>query len=585
MRIFDSAVTWKCPHGQWMSDGAVYSDFDNCAYDCLPGTYGDSPDLTAPDQCTACPAGTTSPAGSSSKDDCTCPVGSYWKTADECELCPTGTTSSVSDATACTCPLLRYWSKPDECSVCPEGKSSYAVDASECVCPPGTFDALVMDKCEECDALVMDCIGQGFTVATLPVKPSYWRPSNTSLAVGPCYTEGVCMGATPATNSSSSRRHLAEALTLQSSDTYGDGLCRAGHSGPFCEVCLPNYYKQADKLCYDCDSAEGNVGANIAVSVTLVVGVLAIVLIFLCRGRKTAVAELLAGDVTEEGLESKVTEINKGRGQKKSRQAALALKFIGARTRLKIFMSLLQVMSSLGTVFEIAFPPVFSGVMKWIGVLQLDIFTALPLNCVITNGSFHTTLLLQTLVPLGIMLLLGSLGALLLRAGDNKTQKGASRAVLGNILLNFVFFILFFIYPSVSKAIFSTFQCKDIGDGTRYLRADLSINCASPAHVSMMAYAGVMLVIYPFGAPLLYAYLLLRQHGKQLFRLRSIEILRIELAKEAIASDDYDRLAGKSSLNHREDVQSRIDALEAEEKVLTDQLPGYIRTLSGSGAF
>ena len=54
-----------------------------------------------------------------------------------------------------------------------------------------------------------------------------------------------------------------------------------------------------------------------------------------------------------------------------SRQARIGIKLVGARVRLKIFMSLIQVMSSLGTVFEIGFPPIFAGVMKWIGVLQV----------------------------------------------------------------------------------------------------------------------------------------------------------------------------------------------------------------------
>ena len=157
------SLTWKCPLGKWMSEGPVYADFDGCAYDCLPGTYGASQLLTAPDECTACPAGTTSAAGSSSKGDCTCPAG-------------------------------RYWEDPDTCSVCPEGKSSYVADATECVCPVNFF-ADAYGFCVECDATQMACNVNGVTVATLPVKPSFWRMSNTSLAVEKCYTDGACTGA------------------------------------------------------------------------------------------------------------------------------------------------------------------------------------------------------------------------------------------------------------------------------------------------------------------------------------------------------------------------------------------------------
>lgn len=424
-------------------------------------------------------------------------------------------------------------------------------------------------------------------MATLPVKPGHWRVDNTSLAVGRCYTEGVCLGAIASNTSSVSGRRLSETPTLQSSDTYGDALCQTGHSGPYCEVCLPNYYKEADQLCYDCDAARGNVNTNIGITVALVVGMLSVILISLCRGRDTAIAEILAsdlGDMTEDGIKAKAEEMATGGGVRQmSWQARIGIKLVGARVRLKIFLSLIQVMSAIGTVFEIRFPPVFSNVMKWIGVLQLDVFATLPLDCV-TTSSFHVVFLLKTLVPLGIMLILGVLGALLIRGGDKETKKGASRIVLGNILLNLLFFILFLIYPSVSKSAFSAFQCKDVGDGTHYLRADLSIDCASPSHIYMMVYAGIMLAIYPFGVPLIYAYLLFFQHGKQLFRLRTIEILAVKLAEGGEANDGYDRLAGKASIHHREDAQPLIDKLEAEKQALRNNLPGYIQTLSGSGA-
>ena len=135
--------------------GDITANFQGCAFDCMPGTYGTDTDLTAPDQCTACPDGTTSPAGSSNKAACVCPLGRYWKTADECALCPAGTASETADATACVCPVQRYWATADDCAVCPEGRSSYAPDATVCICPAGTFDALTtgtnaVAPCVEC---------------------------------------------------------------------------------------------------------------------------------------------------------------------------------------------------------------------------------------------------------------------------------------------------------------------------------------------------------------------------------------------------------------------------------------------------
>ena len=324
-----------------------------------------------------------------------------------------------------------------------------------------------------------------------------------------------------------------------------------------------------------------------ALAVGLFLGVFVVILGFLCKGRKAAIAELLAGDVSEEGLESAV-ESRVDKAGEKGKSPAFSIRVLHARVRAKIYMSLIQVLSSIGTVFEIAFPPVFSGMMKWVGILQLDIFSALPLDCVMTS-SFHTTLIMRTLIPLGIMGGLGAWGAWLLRKGDTSTAKGASRVWLGNVLFNLVFVILFFIYPSTSAKIFATFQCKDIGDGTRYLRSDLSIDCDSSAHVGMQVYAGLMVLIYPLGAPALYALLLFRNYGDQLWRMRDIEIARDLIAQEAVSADQLGKWdsatgkAGKASSERSTSVQPRVEKLELDEKALKAKLPGYVQTLSGSG--
>ena len=188
-------LNFSCPLGQWMSrDGAVYKNFEGCLYDCLPGTYGASPFLRLPDECTACPSGKTSLAGAAGVDACSCPATSY------------------DDGDACvTCPVS------------------------------------------------VNCTAVGVTLAALPVNPNYWRVSATSAVVMPCYTDGVCVGVSAA----AAGRRLQAALALESSSTYGDGLCREGHTGPYCEVCRTDWYKGIDGFCVDCATEGGSVGASV----------------------------------------------------------------------------------------------------------------------------------------------------------------------------------------------------------------------------------------------------------------------------------------------------------------------------------
>ena len=82
-----------------------------------------------------------------------------------------------------------------------------------------------------------------------------------------------------------------------------------------------------------------------------------------------------------------------------------------------------------------------------------------------------------------------------------------------DISRSLLFLVLFLIYPSTSAAIFATFQCEELSDGTRWLRADLSINCDSTVHAGFSIYAALMILVYPIGTPALYYVLLQRSRA------------------------------------------------------------------------
>ncbi|CAN0280989.1 unnamed protein product, partial [Scytosiphon promiscuus] len=71
--------------------------------------------------------------------------------------------------------------------------------------------------------------------------------------------------------------------------------------------------------------------------------------------------------------------------------------------------------------------------------------------------------------------------------------------------------LTFLVYSSVSSVVFQTFACETLDDGVEYLRADYRIYCTDTKHKVMEAYAGLMILVYPVGIPLLYA-VLLYQH-------------------------------------------------------------------------
>ena len=105
----------------------------------------------------------------------------------------------------------------------------------------------------------------------------------------------------------------------------------------------------------------------------------------------------------------------------------------------------------------------------------------------------------------------------------------------------------------------------------------------------MIVYAGVMVVVYALGAPLLYAYLLFRRFGKPLQRIKDIEARYHYLQLNANAKDQYNRFDKATSElatlapTNSDSVADEVVALKIEEAGLRAELPTYIRSLSGNG--
>ena len=135
--------------------------------------------------------------------------------------------------------------------------------------------------------------------------------------------------------------------------------------------------------------------------------------------------------------------------------------------------------------------------------LSIDAF-GLPLNCV-QLGSFFDQLLFLVLSPcvIGLLVLVCSLGI------EVRTERAAASLKAGVIrALPYLLYILFFAFPLVSSRAFQAFECEEFDDGTRFLRADYSLDCDDAEHRRVLELAWVAIALYPLGVPLLYITLL-----------------------------------------------------------------------------
>jgi hypothetical protein len=84
---------------------------------------------------------------------------------------------------------------------------------------------------------------------------------------------------------------------------------------------------------------------------------------------------------------------------------------------------------------------------------------------------------------------------------------------------------LFDTYPTVLQAVFSVFNCSEIGDGVIRLSSDLNLPCFQPLHLSyIFRYALPGLAVYVVGVPLLF-FLLIRANRHSLDDPRSIKLV------------------------------------------------------------
>ena len=79
----------------------------------------------------------------------------------------------------------------------------------------------------------------------------------------------------------------------------------------------------------------------------------------------------------------------------------MAARLASLQVKARILISLVQVLSALGVVFSIPFPPIYDTLVAYTGVFSLDVFAVLPLGCTIELNHYHY-LAMRTVTPLAM---------------------------------------------------------------------------------------------------------------------------------------------------------------------------------------
>ena len=254
-------------------------------FSCPIGTYGAFRGLGDVTQCTRCPIGRWSDTPNATE-------------ASACEFCPAGRFGNITGLRSVLC--SGYCDAGEfsqrgavECTPCQQGEVSRTVGSgrcepcpktqtskahsSKCICEAEYYDSSNSSgptSCRRCSAESMNCSEVGTVLTSLKVKGGFWRTDLASSEFLACPVKEACTpnGTVGDANNTTTGR-------FSSSDIY----CATGHTGPFCGVCRPNYFRRSNiALCSKCD--ENSTGSIVlAFGALIVTGLLVWLFLFLSR--------------------------------------------------------------------------------------------------------------------------------------------------------------------------------------------------------------------------------------------------------------------------------------------------------------
>ena len=384
---------------------------------CPNGTFSNAATLSV---CTPCPLGTVAPRGSGS---CSlCPIHTY---ADQ---------SALSQAVCLPC--------PDRSGTLNVGASSVA----DCICDPGTWRGHLHSVAAASilgnDSVAISSVSEGRCWSCPPhstcpggdappiAGPGYWARPGLPEAIFKCRPLHACIG---------------------------NSVCRPGHTGERCSLCLQGYFTE-DSVCTKCPE-----GTSIKLAILFAIIVLILIIPILLPQHKIMMAQVAPVATTFGQI-----------------LAALATLRVGWPSSISFAMRMLSPVQWISTIA----PPQCSLVDSW--YVSWILRTLLPLFCT----ALTVVALILTFALKGVLLLVLSYSSRRVEARESSSSSGGalnarSRALLRILSTNSLarsFSVLttasvvtFFVF--FSQAPLEFFNCFEASDGKHYLVADPSEQC------------------------------------------------------------------------------------------------------------
>jgi predicted outer membrane repeat protein len=325
--------------------------------------------------------------------------------------------------------------------------------AQECVaCEVGTYslsdntgvaleDMDQISICKSCPPHTSSCYGD-----VLVLKKGHWRISVDSDRIQSCpYGDIACQGG----------------------ETAGDESCALGYEGPLCAVCSSGYaLKSSTKTCVRCS---GSSGLDISDIIFLtVVGLILIGLTYFftrpeIRSQIRSMDDFVLFVITK----LKLVQVTQGSNKKEVIAFANILSR-RLRARVKVYVTMYQILSALPFVLDLAFPSPVNLIISGLSFINISISNSAVVSCSTQSYDFIDSLLVDTIYPIVVVAILFCIQWVhitILRTKNEIGLDSQSRLIFETRLSNisstyFTIFLVFtyLILPSVVTKIFQTFR-------------------------------------------------------------------------------------------------------------------------------
>jgi heme/copper-type cytochrome/quinol oxidase subunit 2 len=256
--------------------------------------------------------------------------------------------------------------------------------------------------------------------------------------------------------------------------------CDQGYRGPLCSVCSANEsYVKEGASCIECSDAASTPMTVVAIIIAALVCVLLVM---------------------------------RRLGSTSNDRSSVVVAHIGFVVQAKILVGLFQITVELPFTLNLIYPKAFMSVLSAVRVSVVDVFAILKVEC-LRALSVHTKFMLVMALPIVcvvIIYLIRCVSDCRISGKDQDKQRDENRITAAYR----TFFVIFLLYPLLSRTVFRTFDCQTLyEDASTEIKEwwhvdDYSVNCNSDSHKTFKALAWIFVVVYPVGIPLVFLLLL-----------------------------------------------------------------------------